>query len=129
LSGGTGIDLTPLFPNISLSTLLRARDLLNESNPDNLWSILNTTYTVSTSVVEALSKFDWDIFLPVSNEEEMEELSGDYQIQNELGITYIIGGIVFESGLSSNSSYLKNPTVKIRTNFSSVVDTSEYREK
>jgi len=84
---------------------------------------------VSTSVVEALSKFDWDIFLPVSNEEEMEELSGDYQIQNELGITYIIGGIVFESGLSSNSSYLKNPTVKIRTNFSSVVDTSEYREK
>lgn len=111
---------------------MRAQEFFNVSEPNNLWSILTAVHNVSTAISDSLSQFNWDVFLGVDSEASMEELAGDYQQQKDMGITYIIAGIVFEPGLSNlsaNSSSFKATTIKIRTNFSSVVDTSEYKER
>lgn len=126
-SGPGTVDITPLFPNISLDSLLKVQELLNTSSPNNIWSILSTVHNVSTSISDALGQFDWDVFLGVEDERELEELAGDYQRQNDMGITYVIAGIVFEPDLTPSD--IKQTTIKIRTNFSSVVDTSEYKER
>lgn len=126
-SGPGTVDITPLFPNISLDSLLNAQELLNASAPNNIWSILTTVHNVTVSISEALRQFDWDVFLNVDDERELEALAGDYQRQNDMGITYVIAGIVFEPNLPSSS--LKRTTIRIRTNFSNVVDTSEYKER
>lgn len=103
------------------------QNLLNNSEPNNIWSIMSTVYNMSSAIRDALVQFDWDIFLPMENEQELEALAGDYQKQDELGITYVIAGIVFEPDVMNTT--LKSPTIRIRTNFSSVIDTSQYREK
>lgn len=121
--------VSPLFSNVSVDTLIKAQDLLNVSQPNNIWSIMSTVYNVSTNLRDGLAKFDWDIFLHMESEQELEELAGDYQQQDELGITYVIAGIVFDPNLPTSKQAFKNTTIRIRTNFSSVVDTSEYREK
>lgn len=118
---------TPLFANFSSDTLLQTQDLLNESNPNNIWSIMSTVHNASASIRDGLAKFDWDIFMPMENEQELEALAGDYQKQDDLGITYVIAGVLFEPDLVKSS--FKSTTVRIRTNFSAVVDTSEYREE
>ena len=120
------VDVTSLFPNVSLDSLLKAQELLNVSAPNNIWSIMTTVHNVSVGISEGLAKFDWDVFVGMEDESELEALAGDYARQDDMGITYVAAGIVFEPDLPSN---LKQTTVKIRTNFSSVVDTSEYKEK
>ena len=116
------IDVAPLFPNISLDALLRARDLLNDSNPESIWNIMTFVHNVSTGISESLGKFNWDIFMHVENEEVLESLAEDYQRQKELGITSIIAGIVFDS-----PSFTKKSKIRIRTNFSLVMDTTKYK--
>lgn len=122
------IDVAPLFPNVSLDALLRARDLMNVSDPRNIWSIMSTVHNVSTSIGESLSKFNWDIFLHVEDERTLEALAGDYQRHKELGITYIVAGVVFDSVMPNSTSFSKNSRIRIRTNFSFVVDTTQYKE-
>lgn len=118
-----GVDL---LPNISLDALKNAQDLLNISMPNNIWSSMSTIHNLSISIRDSVSKFDWDVFLPMENETELEKLAGDYQRQNEMGITYVVAGIVFEPNIPVK---FKSTTIKIRTNFSTVIDTSQYREK
>lgn len=118
-----GVDL---LPNISLDALKNVQDLLNISKPNNLWSIMSTIHNLSISIRDSVSKFDWDVFLPMENETELEKLAGDYQRQNEMGITYVVAGIVFEPNIPVE---FKKTTIKIRTNFSSVIDTSQYKEE
>ena len=116
-----------LLANVSLDSLLGAQYLLNTSNaPNDLWSIMSTIHNVSSNIHDSLMQFNWDIFLPLEDEQEMEALAGDYQRQDELGITYVVAGIVFESDLTANTT---STTIKIRTNFSTVVDPLEYKEK
>lgn len=120
------LDITSLFPNVSLDSLLAAQKLLNASAPNNIWTILSTVHNISASISDGLRQFDWDVFLGMEDERDLEELAGDYQRQDELGITYVIAGVVFDDLSASN---LKQTTLRIRTNFSSVVDTSEYKER
>ena len=129
MSAPGAIEVAPLFPNVSLDALLSARDLLNTSNPSNLWSIMNTIHNVSTSISEGLSSFNWDIFMPVDTEEELVFLASDYQRQKELGITFIVAGVVFDSVNDSSTSFSKHSQIRIRTNFSFVMDTTQYKEE
>ena len=116
-----------VLANVSLDSLQRAQDLLNTSSePNDLWSIMRTVHNISSSIHDSLTQFNWDIFLPLEDEQEMEALAGDYQRQDELGITYVVAGIVFEPDLTANTT---STTIKIRTNFSAVVDPLEYKEK
>jgi hypothetical protein len=80
---------------------------------------------MSAAFRDAMAQFDWDIFMPIDNEEELESLAGDYLKQDELNISYVVAGIVFEPDFVESS--FKKSTVKIRTNFSAVVDPSQYR--
>lgn len=132
VSSPAAIDTTPpfLFPNVSLDALMRAQELLNASEPNNIWSIMSTAYNVSTGIHDGMSKFNWDVFLHVESEEELESLAGDYQQQDDMGITFVLAGIVFESGLfeAGDAPSFTSTTLKIRTNFSLVLDTSRYRE-
>ncbi len=89
---------------------------------------MSTVHNVSTSIGESLSKFNWDIFLHVKDEHELEALAGDYQRQEELGITYVVAGIVFDSITPNSTSFSKSSTIRIRTNFSFVMDTTQYKE-
>ena len=118
-----GVDL---LPNISLDALINAQNLLNSSMPNNIWSIMSTIHNLSISIHDSMSKFDWDVFIPMENETELEKLAGDYQRQNEMGITYVVAGIVFEPDIPVK---FKSTTIKIRTNFSLVVDTAQYKEE
>ena len=114
-----------LLPDVSLDTLIGARDLLNSSQPNNIWSIMTTVHDTSAGIRDALMQFDWDIFLPLESEEEMESLAGDYPKQEDLGINYVLAGVVIEPGMVNSS--LRSTTIRIRTNFSNVVDPSQYR--
>ena len=115
--------------NISLDDLRAAQNLLNDSTSNNVWSVMMMIHTVSESVVSSLNQFDWDVFMPLEDEKALEELAGDYQKQDEMGINYVVAGIVFDSNLPTSSAVkFKNTTIKIRTNFSSVLDSSKYRE-
>lgn len=86
---------------------------------------MSTVHNMSVGIRDAIAQFDWDIFLPVEDEQDLEALAGDYQRQEELGIGYVVAGIVFEPNLIKSS--FKSTTVKIRTNFSAVIDPSQYR--
>ena len=79
-----------------------------------------TAYKMSTRVYEALNHFNWDVFMPVKDEEELENLAKDYQQQNNLGISYLIAGIVFDSLELNSSSIIKTGKIRIRTDHSSV---------
>ena len=51
---------------------------------------------VCVQVVQgSLTAVDWDIFLPVSSEAELERLAGDYRWQEDNGIT-VMAGLVFK---------------------------------
>ena len=122
--------LFQLYPNVSLERLEQVQDLLNTSSPNNIWSLMRRVQSVASGFHEALSKFDWNVFLPVASEREMEKLFGDYDQQEELNITYLVAGVVFDPDLpESPDTTFTNTTIIIRTNFSSVIDTSQYREK
>ena len=129
LSGPETIDVAPLFPNVSLDALLRARDLLNISNPRNIWSIMSTVHNVSATISDGLSEFNWDVFMHVEDEEELEALASDYQRQKELGITIVVAGVVFDSVLPNSTAFNKHSKIRIRTNFSFVMDTTQYKEE
>lgn len=129
MSAPGAIDVAPLFPNVSLDSLLSARDLLNVSNPSNLWHIMSTIHSVSTSISKGLSSFNWDIFMPVDTEEELVALASDYQRQKELDITFVVAGVVFDSVDHSSTSFSKQSQIRIRTNFSFVMDTTQYKEE
>ena len=90
---------------------------------------MTTVHDVSESVAESLSQFNWDVFLPVADEGELESLAEDYQRQKELGITYIVAGIVFDSITPNVSTFSKSSRIRIRTNFSFVMDTTQYKER
>ncbi len=122
------IDLSLLTPNVSLDTMLKARDLLNSSNPRNIWKIMTTLHNVSTSVENGLSQFNWDVFIPMEDEETLETFYEDHQRQKELGITYILAGVIFDS-LELNSSHsAKTGRMRIRMNSSAVHSTLNYKE-
>lgn len=90
---------------------------------------MTTVHDVSESISESLGQFNWDVFFPVANEGELEALAGDYQHQKELGITYIVAGIVFDSITPNMSTFGKSSRIRIRTNFSFVMDTRQYKER
>lgn len=83
---------------------------------------------VLSSVSNGLSRFDWDVFLPVKDEQELESLSGDDRKQIDSGISYIIAGVVFDH-LELNSSFHNSKTAKIRirTNNSAVLGTASFK--
>lgn len=88
---------------------------------------MSGVHDAAASIRDGLVQFDWDVFMPMDSEHQLEALAGDYQKQDELGITYVVAGVLFEPDIG-NSSF-KSTTVRIRTNFSAVIDTSQYREK
>ena len=120
--------MDPLFSNISLDSLMKAEELFGSSEP-NIRSIMQMVNNVSTSIRDGLAKFNWDIFLHMENEQELEELASDYQRQDELGITYVVAGLVFEpdNDTTAGNSKFRGTTIRIRTNFSAVVDPLQYK--
>ena len=121
--------LANLYPNVSLEQLLQVQDLLNVSSPNSIWAIMRTVHMVAYNLSEALSRFDWDVFLPVDNETAMEHLFGDYEQQAELNITYLVAGLVFDTDLPHEpGNTFKYTTIKIRANFSNVIDASRYTD-
>ena len=122
-------DIALLLPNVSLEALLRTRQFLNASNPRNIWRIMVTFRNVSIGVSNSLSHFNWDIFFPVKDELELESLSGNDQRQIELGISYIVAGVVFDQlDLNSTFNNSKTAKIRIRTNISAVIGTTNYKE-
>ena len=90
---------------------------------------MSSVHNVSTGISDGLSKFNWDIFMHVESEEELEALASDYQHQKELGITYVAAGVVFDSVMPNSTSFSKHSKIRIRTNFSFVMDTTQYKEE
>ena len=88
---------------------------------------MTTVHSVSKGISDSLRKFDWNIFLPMEDEAAMEDLAADYKQQDDLGITLVVAGVVFEPNLTSSDT-LRNTIIRIRTNFSFVLDPSKYRE-
>ena len=120
--------LSQLYPNVSLERLEHVQDLLNVSSPNNIWSLMRRVQSVASGFHGALSKFDWNVFLPVASEREMEKLFGNYDQQERLNITYLVAGLVFDPDLpESPDTTFTNTTIKIRASFSSVMDTSHYK--
>ena len=88
---------------------------------------MSTVHNMSAGFRDAMSQFDWDIFMPVDSEKDLEALASDYLKQDEHNISYVVAGIVFEPDLVKSG--FKSATIRIRTNFSAVVDPSQYRLK
>ena len=121
-----------LGQNITITneSLLNAKTLLNDSAPGNIWEIMTQVHEGSASIHDSLATFDWDVFLPLPNEEAMEALAANYTEQERRKITHIAAGVVFDKDLPAEmTSDLTNTTVKIRMNSTFVHDTTVYREK
>ena len=82
---------------------------------------------VATGINEALSMFDWDLFLPVESESEMEFIAANYTEQKLRNITYIPAGVVFEENVASRD--VTSTTVKIRMNATNVHDPTVMKER
>ncbi len=84
---------------------------------------MTTAYDMSSSIYESLRLFNWDIFLPVKDERELEKLFEDSQQQKSL---HFLAGIVFDS-LDLESSNSKTGKIRIRAGISRAVMTSKYK--
>lgn len=115
---------------ITNQSLIRAKTLLNESAPGNIWETVTRVHEQAASIHDSLAIFDWDVFLPLPTEEAMEEMAADYTQQKRKGISHIIAGVVFDENLPAEMTPdLTNTTVKIRMNFSFVHDTTAFRKR
>ena len=82
------------------------------------------------TIRDSLTAVDWDIFQPVSSEEELEEKASDYQWQVDSGIT-VLAGLVF-SGLPEGEEGcggMAQPKLYIRMNSTLVHDTTVLKER
>ena len=113
--------------NVSLDTLMSTRNLLNISSPRNIWNVMTTAHNVSTRMYEGLSQLNWDVFMPAKDEEELESIAEDYQQRSNLGITYLVAGIVFDSLDLNSSSTIKTGKIRIRMNLTSVMPPADYK--
>ncbi len=64
--------------NLTLESLVEAQQLLNLSNPDNIWAVMTEVHEKAEEVAFQLSLVDWQLFMPVSSEAAMERLVSDY---------------------------------------------------
>ena len=72
---------------------------------------MTTALNVSTSVHSSLNQFNFDVYLPVKDEKELEDLAeGHPRLENN----FILAGIVFDSLDLNSSSHSKIGKVRIR---------------
>ena len=124
--------INQLSNNITITndSLYKAKKLLNESAPNNIWEIMTNVHDQAAGIHDALAKLDWDIFMPMPSEEAMEDLAADYAEQERKGITHVFAGVVFDKNLPPEMTPdLTHTTVKIRMNSTFVHDTTAYRER
>ena len=121
--------LSNLYRNVSLAELKQIQIILNPSSQNNIWTIMRRVQTVAKDISGALSMFDWDVFLPMESEIAMEKLFGDHRQQAQLNITHMVAGLVFDTDPpAAPGNTIKNATIKIRSNFSVVVNPSTVRD-
>lgn len=82
------------------------------------------------TIRDSLTAVDWDIFLPVASEEELEERASDYQWQVDSGIT-VLAGLVFTDLPEGQEGCggISQPELYIRMNSTLVHDTTVLKER
>lgn len=151
------------IPGLSPDNLTAIQYSLNESNPDNVWDTLQDIHDVAevcstvycnlftnmfVVVIVCLQKvemnlraIDWDVFTPVSSEDELVERAEDLQWQFDEEII-VMAGLVFddvpEGGGKGGDSEgeregacpgLSQPKLYIRMNSTLVHDTTRNRRR
>ena len=78
---------------------------------------------------------NWDIFTPISSQEEMVDRAEDYEWQDQNQVT-VMGGLVFDDvpeggvgGAEEACPGISQPKVYIRMNSSLVHDTTTFRQR
>ncbi len=122
--------LANLYPNVSVADLQQTLDFINASSSNNVWSVMRTVRDVATQAYETLTLLNWDIFMGMPSENDVVKLFSNPQQQDKLNIDYLMAGVVFDYPLPSGEGQevgvaFKNTTIRIRTNFSAVVDPTE----
>ena len=126
--------LANLYPNASVADLQRTLNFINASSSNNIWSLMRIVRGVATQAYDSLTVLDWDVFMGVPSEVAMEELFSNPGQQADLNINYVMAGVVFDDPFPSDDDpagggVFKNATIRIRTNFTAVVDPTELMEK
>lgn len=125
-SNGVFPPLSNLLP--SNASLLLAKQLLDPNNPNSIWKHVSLSSNISLSILDQIAAVDWEIFTPVTSEAEMQDLSSNYLLQQQKGISVVFAGIVLEDFLTSQEGELQSVKLRIRMNSTYVHDTTLLRE-
>lgn len=117
-------------PNTTRTALKTFYDLLDPKAADNIWKRLEEIIDGGSAVLTFIKVFDWDIFHPIKDESTMQHLSMDYTERQKQNISFVYGGVVFDS-LKNYSGTSVPPKVRItlRLNRTFVLDTARMRQK
>ena len=117
----------------TFSTLLDLYNLLDVNAEDNIWKRLDDVIERSNSTLNFISLFDWDIFMAVKDEGTIEQLSKNYDERQELNISFVYAGIIFDNlhGVDEKNDTPVPPKVRMRLRLNStfVHDTTLMRQK
>lgn len=125
-SNGVIPSLSSLFP--SNESLLLAKQLLDPNSPNSIWEHVALVSNISLSVLDQIAGVDWEIFTPVTSEAEMQELSSNYLLQQQRGISVVFAGVVLEDFVMTHEGELQSLKIRIRMNSTYVHDTTLLRE-
>ena len=115
----------------TFTTLLDLYNLLDINAKDNIWNRLDDVIERSNSTLHFISLFDWDIFMAAEDEDTIEQLSTNFDERQELNISFVYAGIVFDNLQDVKNSTPVPPKVKMRLRLNStfVHDTTLMRQK
>jgi hypothetical protein len=115
--------------------LTQLQEALDPANPNNLWFTLQDVHDGAQQIEESMRAINWDIFTPISSQEEMVDRAEDYEWQDQNQVT-VMGGLVFddvpEGGVGRAEEAcpgISQPKVYIRMNSSLVHDTTTFRQR
>lgn len=106
--------------NISLNALEKVNELLDISENRKIWKVMNVAFNVSTTIHEVLKKLDLDIFVPVKNEIELEDIAASHMTQKWVNSS-LIAGVVFDFLHLDPTPHSKIGKIRIRMNPDSTI--------
>jgi len=117
-------------PNTTISALRTFYDLLDPNAANNIWDRLEEVIDGGSSVLSFIKVFDWDIFHATEDEKTMQHLSMDYTERQKQNISFVYGGVVFDSLKDENLTTVPPKVrIRLRLNRTFVHDTTRMRTK
>ena len=115
----------------TFTTLLDLYNLLDINAKDNIWNRLDDVIERSNSTLHFISLFDWDIFMAAEDEDTIEQLSTNFDERQELNISFVYAGIVFDNlqDVKNNTPVPPKVKMRLRLNSTFVHDTTLMRQK